>query len=502
MTSFLRHLTAWTIAGAVLAAGTLASQATGVVVDVDSGDVLYQDNAATPWFPASTTKLMTVYVALSAVKEGRITLDTPMMVSPRAASMQPSKMGFRPGTLVTLDNALKMLMVKSPNDVAVTIAEGVDGSVEAFADDMNVYATRLGLHESHFVNPNGLPDSRHVSSARDMAMIGRALLHDFPEERGLFNIGTLAFGGRLINNHNGLLGRYPGADGMKTGFTCAAGYNLVASATRDGRHLITVIMGAPSTRERNDRAAALFDRFFAGGGASIGSLESLPGSGVTTPPDLRDTACGRGRSAAIAEAEAEDSTIPAASGDRPNPLLMALAGQSGAPAPVPVSSMSATRAAFEPVRVFVGPAPGWTGRIAQAINTGSHEFNPAPLKRTAAFERAAAAPTEGSGPAGGARALAGASRPSRCDASRPGRVGDAWLRPKGSRARPCRGLRAAQARQGRGRRQAQGDRHRRGEGRSRKGGQGEARQGGRQRRHRGQEEAGQGRQGAVSVSRP
>ena len=144
-----------------------------------------------PGIPASTTKLMTVYVALDAVRAGRLTMDTPLVVSARAASQQPSKMGFRPGTEVTLDNALKMLMVKSPNDVAVTVAEGVSGSVEAFAGEMNAAAQKLGLHESHFVNPNGLHNPAHVSSARDMAMIARALLKEFPERGRALLIGAL-----------------------------------------------------------------------------------------------------------------------------------------------------------------------------------------------------------------------------------------------------------------------------------------------------------------------
>ena len=404
LTSLRRRLATWAMTvGFVAGAAGPALASTSIVLDVDSGNVLYQDGATVPWFPASTTKLMTVYVALSAVREGRITLDTPLMVSPRAASMQPSKMGFRPGTLVTLDNALKMLMVKSPNDIAVTIAEGVGGSVEAFADDMNVYATRLGLHESHFVNPNGLPDGRHVSSARDMAMIGRALLRDFPEEKGLFGIGMLEFGGRLIHNHNGMLGRYPGADGMKTGFTCAAGYNLVASAERDGHHLITVVMGAPSTKERNERAAALFDRFFASAGASLGAPDNLPSSGTVEPPDNHAIVCGPGRHAAIAEAEAEDGGIPLATADHPERnFLMAMAGQAGTvPVGMTGSSMSATRAAFDPVHVFIGPVPGWTGRVAQAIGGGAKEFNAAPVKQTAVAERAAA-PAEGGSPIEGA----------------------------------------------------------------------------------------------------
>ncbi len=391
MASFFKLLSSSVVAcAALLVCGTAARASESLVVDVDSGSVLYQDNATTPWFPASTTKLMTVYVALNAVREGRITFDTPMMVSPRAAGMAPSKMGFRPGTLVTLDNALKMLMVKSPNDIAVTIAEGISGSVEAFAVDMNVYATRLGLHESHFENPNGLPDSRHVSSARDMALIARALLREFPEQRGLFGIGVLNFGGRLINNHNGLLGRYPGVDGMKTGFTCAAGYNIVASAERNGRHLLTVVMGAPSTGARNERVATLFDHFFATEGASVGSLEALPNSAITVAPDNHDIACGRGRSGAIAEVEAEDSA----------------AGLTG-------TSLSPTRTAFEPVRVFIGPVAGWSGRVAQAVGTGAKELSPAPVKQAAFEERAVAGlpPTGGpvEGAAAGPLALLGAT---------------------------------------------------------------------------------------------
>ena len=244
---------------------------------------------------------MTVYVALDAVRSGKLTLDTPLVMSVRAARMPPSKMGFRPGTEVTLDNALKMLMVKSPNDVAVMVAEGVSGSVEAFANDMNAAGQRLGLQELHFVNPNGLHDPAHVSSARDMAMIARALLREFPDHADLFSIGALQLGNQYIANHNGLLGRYPGADGMKTGFTCPAGFNVVASANHSGRRLIVVVLGAPTARSRNQEAADLFDRGFAMGGGN-GSLESLPSSG-SGAPNMRADVCLRRNAAAIAAAE-------------------------------------------------------------------------------------------------------------------------------------------------------------------------------------------------------
>jgi D-alanyl-D-alanine carboxypeptidase len=356
---------------AVLAFGAISAQATPyLVVDADSGQVLIQDEATAPWYPASLTKLMTVYVALDAVRSAKLTLDTPLIMSARAARMPPSKMGFRPGTEVTLDNALKMLMVKSPNDVAVMVAEGVSGSVEAFADDMNAAAQRLGLHESHFVNPNGLHDPSHVSSARDMAMIARALLREFPEHADLFSIGALKLGNQYIPNHNGLLGRYPGADGMKTGFTCPAGWNVVASASDYGRRLIVVVLGAPTAKSRNQEAADLFDRGFAMNGG-VGSLDSLP-SGSGPAPNMRADVCLRHNAAAIAAAEDEGVGEPvqsAGSAGRglgiPTPLAALLA-----PA-LAHTQLSDERIRFDPVPVFLGPAPGWKGPALGARPTGT-----------------------------------------------------------------------------------------------------------------------------------
>src|SRR5277367_762849 len=347
---------------AALALGAGSVQATPyLVVDADSDQVLMENEATAPWYPASLTKLMTVYVALDAVRNGKLTLDTPLIMSARAARMAPSKMGFRPGTEVTLDNALKMLMVKSPNDVAVMVAEGVSGSIEAFADDMNADAQRLGLHESHFVNPNGLHNPAHVSSARDMAIIARALLREFPDHADLFSIGALQLGRQYIPNHNGLLGRYPGADGMKTGFTCPAGFNVVASANHSGRRLIVVVLGAPSARSRNQEAADLFDRGFAIGGGN-GSPESLPsGSGA---PDPHANVCLHRNAAALAAAAEDDSIAQQAeaaagsagrNGVIPTPLVTLFA-------PVAVhTELTYERIRFDPVPVYIGPAPGWKG---------------------------------------------------------------------------------------------------------------------------------------------
>ena len=282
--------------------------------------------------------------------------------------MPPSKMGFRPGTEVTLDNALKMLMVKSPNDVAVMVAEGVSGSVDAFADDMNADAQRLGMRESHFVNPNGLHNPAHVSSARDMAIVARALLREFPDHADLFSIGALQLGRQYIPNHNGLLGRYPGADGMKTGFTCPAGFNVVASANHSGRRLIVVVLGAPTAKSRNQEAADLFDRGFAGGGGN-GSLESLP-SGSGPPPNMRADVCLHRSAALIAAAEDAGFGEPgqAAVGSAgggvpfPNPFAPLLA-------PVAHTELPDGRIRFDPVPVYIGPAPGWKGLALRARRT-------------------------------------------------------------------------------------------------------------------------------------
>src|SRR5688500_174915 len=152
-----------------------------IVVEADSGRVLYQENATYPWYPASVTKLMTMYVALKAVKEGRMQLDTLLTVSPIAASQAPTKMGFKAGTSVTLENALAMMMVKSANDMAAVIAEGISGSIENFADEMNRTALRIGMTQTTYVNPNGLPADGQITSARDMAMLARAIIRDVPE---------------------------------------------------------------------------------------------------------------------------------------------------------------------------------------------------------------------------------------------------------------------------------------------------------------------------------
>jgi D-alanyl-D-alanine carboxypeptidase len=366
-----------------------------LVIEMPSGAILYEDHATQPWFPASVTKLMTVYVALSAVRDHRINFDTPLAVSARAASMPPSKMGFRPGTLVTLDNALKMLMVKSANDMAVVIAEGVSGSIEAFAEDMNSTASALGLTQSHFVNPNGLPNPQHVSSARDLAILARALYLTFPEQAGLFHIGAMRLGDDIIHNHNDLLGRYPGVDGMKTGFTCAAGFNIVASASQNGRQIIAVILGAPNPRSRMIMAAALFDRGFAHIDQPSKSLADISAqTAMNSPaaaPDMHSSVCGR-RGKAVLEYNTDIARVmaPMHAGKAPASVSsehMALMSKEAVDRPLPMAPRICTvpRPSFDPVPVYVGAPAGFAGLVAQARPPHSPIGTAAPPETVSAY---------------------------------------------------------------------------------------------------------------------
>jgi D-alanyl-D-alanine carboxypeptidase len=299
-------------AALALAGATHARAEAQLLIEASTGKVLHAENATSPWYPASVTKLMTAYTTLRAIKEGRVGFDTLLTVSRNAAAQQPTKMGFKVGTRVTIDNALKMMMVKSANDMAVTVAEGVGGSIEGFADLMNANARRLGMTESHFVNPNGLPAENHVTSARDLGILARALIKEFPEDDSYWHIHAIQYGNRVIRNYNSLLDRYPGADGMKTGFICASGYNVVASATRNGRRLIAIVLGAYSGAVRAQKAAALLERGFNGNGLSwltpsLGTVDALVPIDAQ-PPNLREEMCGGHRRKPPAEDNDEEQS--------------------------------------------------------------------------------------------------------------------------------------------------------------------------------------------------
>lgn len=249
--------------GAVNTSGAVAQDGevryASIVVDANSGEVLFERRADSPRFPASITKVMTLYLVFEALAEGRISADDYITISPRAASQPPSKLGLPAGARISVDNAIRALTVRSCNDIAVALAEHVGGSEAAFAQLMTRRAQELGMTQTRYVNPHGLPDSRQLSSARDIAILSRAVMRDFPQFYHYFGIRHWEFEGRQYNNTNGLLHSMPGVDGIKTGFTNASGYNLAASAVRDGHRLITVVLGGRTTASRNEHVAELLN---------------------------------------------------------------------------------------------------------------------------------------------------------------------------------------------------------------------------------------------------
>ena len=330
-----------------------------LLVEASTGKVLHAENATYPWYPASVTKLMTAYTALSAVREGRLTLDTLLPVTRNAVAQAPTKMGFKLGTELTLDNALKMIMVKSANDVSVTIAEGVGGSIEGFADMMNANSRKLGMTQSNWVNPNGLPAENQITSARDMAILARALIREFPQYQHFWSISSIRYGRRVYRNYNTLIDRYPGADGMKTGFICASGFNLVASASRNGRRLIAVVFGSYSSAVRAQKAAQLLENGFNNGGLSwltpsFGTVEQLKPIDAQ-PPNLREEMCGAHRRKPPSE-ENDEEQAATGDGSEQNYQLSALKPEKFVLGPPLIQP--------EPIVVFTGP-PGNPDQVEQ-----------------------------------------------------------------------------------------------------------------------------------------
>lgn len=229
-----------------------SSKYAAIVVDAKSGEVLYAKRADAPRYPASITKVMTLYLTFEALAAGRIELDDPVVFSPRAAAQPPTKIGVRAGDSITVADAMEAMVTRSANDVAVAMAEKLGGTEQRFATLMTLRAQELGMVNTNFANPHGLPNSRNLSTARDLAILSRAIMRDYPQYYRLFSTKNFAFRGQNIRNHNGLLYRMDGVDGLKTGFTNASGYNLAVSAVRDGRRLIAIVMGGPtvSTRDR------------------------------------------------------------------------------------------------------------------------------------------------------------------------------------------------------------------------------------------------------------
>jgi D-alanyl-D-alanine carboxypeptidase (penicillin-binding protein 5/6) len=347
----------------------------GIVVDAQSGEVLYGMRADAARYPASLTKIMTLYLVFDALSHGQIKPDDQIVISQHAASQAPVKVYMKPGQTIDVDTAMRLAAMYSANDMAVALAEKVGGTEERFAAMMTIKAQELGMTETRFVNANGLPDARQVTSARDLAILARAVLRDYPQYYSYFDLPSVTFRGRTYYNHNPLHG-IPGVDGMKTGFTNAAGLTLVASQVKDGHRLIAVIMGANSSRQRREHgeellnigfnvesrrdhgetlvAQAEFDKAFANGGALPAAMQS---DKVATPDgpvpytvlasanaplsdqQLRDTLAGS------EQANAVDNNVQRASAVVKAPDVVAALNATPTAADLPVKKAAPVKAA-------------------------------------------------------------------------------------------------------------------------------------------------------------
>ena len=244
----------------VLAVPAPAGKYAAIVVDAKTGKQLFEMNSTAERYPASLTKMMTLYLVFEALDSGRVAKETQIPVSAKAASQPPTKLRLRPGETIDVDTAIRALAVKSANDVAVAVGEYLGGSEEQFAAAMTAKARQIGMRNTVFRNASGLPDGDQHTTARDMAVLGLALRQNFPQYYYYFSATDFMFRGNLVRGHNDMLGRVHGVDGIKTGYIRASGFNIVTSYDADGRRLVVVVMGADSARERNAHAEALLMR--------------------------------------------------------------------------------------------------------------------------------------------------------------------------------------------------------------------------------------------------
>ncbi|WP_404344524.1 D-alanyl-D-alanine carboxypeptidase [Vreelandella venusta] len=234
----------------------------GIVVDLENGEVLYAENADEPRYPASLTKMMTLYLTFEALENGTLSLNQPLSVSAQAAAMPATKLWLSAGSSIPVDTAIRALAVRSANDVAVVVAEALGGSEQRFANLMTAKARELGMNGTTFRNASGLPDDQQMTTARDMLTLSVRVMQDFPQYYHYFGLQEFTYRGTRHTSHNRLVRDYPGADGLKTGFIRASGFNVATTAVHNGRRMVAVVMGGFSSSSRDTHMADLLDRSF------------------------------------------------------------------------------------------------------------------------------------------------------------------------------------------------------------------------------------------------
>jgi D-alanyl-D-alanine carboxypeptidase len=340
------------------------------VMDADTGQTLFSDHADDQNYPASLTKMMTLYLLFEDMETGKVNLRTPLKVTPLAERQQPSSLGLRKGETISVQTAIQAIVIKSANDVAVTIAENLAPNEAAFAQRMTKKAQLLGMSHTVYRNASGLPNRGQVTTARDLARLALALQRDFPKYYKYFSLTEFEYEGQVIPTHNNLVKTYPGADGLKTGFIAASGFNLAASAHRNGRRLIAVVMGGETSRWRDQRTADLLDRGFA----------DVAYASAKTPRPTRTPKTGVAVAAApyaddptTAQGDADGSTdiVPEISTAFDSPTVAAIAGAAPLPPPrKPSPPQTLTTVAALPRSAVPAHKPAPAG--AWAIQVGAY----------------------------------------------------------------------------------------------------------------------------------
>lgn len=261
--AFFKILAYLLIALIIPICNTASARSNSVLLINDSGEILYQKNANAPMYPASLTKLMTVYLAFEAITNNQASFDTPLKVSKKAENMRPSKLGLRAGEIISMKSAIVSAIIKSANDSSVVIAENLAGSEKKFADMMNEKAKELGMTKTHFTNASGWHSAKQVTTASDMAKLALAVRRDFPEFYPLFSEKSFYYKKTLLHGHNRVMKTLEGAQGMKTGFTSKAGWNIITTAQRGEHTLVGVVLGSESYRARDSKMVNLMNQQFA-----------------------------------------------------------------------------------------------------------------------------------------------------------------------------------------------------------------------------------------------
>jgi D-alanyl-D-alanine carboxypeptidase len=351
------------------------SNIAAIVVDGNSGQTLYARNENELRFPASITKVMTLYLLFEQLEQGRLRLDSDIRVSAYAAAQKPTKLGLHPGETIRVDDAIRAVVTRSANDIAVAIAETIGGDEEGFAALMTLKAHALGMNSTHFANASGLPNGEQVTTARDLAILGRAVQERFPRHYHYFATHAFYYHGATIVNHNHLLDRVEGMDGIKTGYTHASGFNLLTSVKRNGHYIVAVVLGGPSARARDKIMADLIEDQIENG-ATVRTASTISGAGLdghnaeaakSPDPSLRGTE----------SAEKIDSRLAfAPSPPRPNPTLD----------PIQVASLNADVPPEKSRPAFVSGAPK-LGTAAPRAAPGENNWKQASLDGSTARGR-------------------------------------------------------------------------------------------------------------------